>query len=329
MRTGQRRFSALTALALSASLALAACGSASSQPSSSASPSAATATSSAAATQCSDLTIDTKNSALPTVSGVAGSQPTLEWTGKAAPENLTVATLEEGDGEEVTANSTVTVNYAGWMWDSNETFDSSYSRGQTTSFALSQVIQGWRCGLEGHKVGDRLLISIPANLAYGDDTNQRVYGPLVFVVEIARTFTQDSLAQTVQTAAAQGAVEGEQTVADRGISLTGGVGEPATISVNEGAAEPTEVETLVYARGTGPEIQANSEIIIQIASTTWDNSLQASSWEQNAAELVSLTNAPGLQGLVGLPSGSRVVFLIPGNGQLPAQAFVVDAALVQ
>lgn len=279
--------------------------------------------------QCSDLTIDTENSALPKVTGAAGTQPTLEWTGEAAPANLTVATLDAGDGDEVSADATVTVNYAGWMWDSNETFDSSYSRGQTTSFALSQVIQGWRCGLEGHKVGDRLLMSIPANLAYGDDANQRVFGPLVFVVEIARTDTPDSLAQTVRSAAAQSTVDGEQTVADRGLTLTGGVGEPATISVNDGATQPTEVETLVYARGTGPEIQANSEIIIQIASTTWDNSLQASSWQQNAAELVNLANAPGLQDLVGLPSGSRVVFLVPGNGQLPAQAFVVDAAIVQ
>jgi peptidylprolyl isomerase len=44
---------------------------------------------------------------------------------------------------------------------------------------LSQLIKGWQEGLVGKTVGSRVLLSIPADLAYGADK-----GDLVFVVDI-------------------------------------------------------------------------------------------------------------------------------------------------
>ncbi|PHP52175.1 hypothetical protein BW737_011305 [Actinomyces ruminis] len=61
----------------------------------------------------------------------------------------------------------VIANYAGWEWGATEAFDSSYARGEATPFSLQGVISGWRCGLSGHRVGDRLEIAIPAELGYG------------------------------------------------------------------------------------------------------------------------------------------------------------------
>ncbi|WP_172193085.1 FKBP-type peptidyl-prolyl cis-trans isomerase [Actinomyces faecalis] len=316
---------ALSALVLSAALALTGCsgsGSAKDQ---------ATASASAAATapqavDCAALTIDGDSDALPTVNGEAGSQPTLAWSGQDAPANLTVRTLDQGSGAEVKAADFVTVSYAGWQWGSDEVFDSSYQRGAQTTFGLNQVITGWRCGLVGQHVGDRVVMSIPADQAYGDDASNRVSGPLVFVVEISATGSSDELA----AGTAGATMEGEQALADRGLAVSGDLGAAATVSVNDGAAEPTEVETILVARGSGPEITAESSLLVHMAFTSWDGSSSQSTWDAAEPQTVSMANAPGLTGLVGMPVGSRVVVLVPasagtnGAGPVPAQAYVVD-----
>lgn len=83
-------------------------------------------------------------------------------------------------------SSTVQVNYVGVSWSTGAVFDSSYERGTPAEFPLANVIQGWRDGLSGAKVGGRREIVIPPGLAYGP-TGQGPIGPnetLVFVVDI-------------------------------------------------------------------------------------------------------------------------------------------------
>lgn len=74
--------------------------------------------------------------------------------------------LTEGDGAEVKASDTVTVNYLGATYDADEPFDESYS-GQPLTSPLSGLIQGWSIGLEGVKVGSRVLLQIPPAFGYG------------------------------------------------------------------------------------------------------------------------------------------------------------------
>ncbi|MNI43494.1 FKBP-type peptidyl-prolyl cis-trans isomerase FkpA precursor [compost metagenome] len=63
-------------------------------------------------------------------------------------------------------------------------FDSSFDRGEPTSFPLSGVIKGWTQGLEGKTVGSRVLLVIPQDLAYGEAGQGEAKGHLVFVVDI-------------------------------------------------------------------------------------------------------------------------------------------------
>ncbi|MCL3777574.1 MULTISPECIES: FKBP-type peptidyl-prolyl cis-trans isomerase [unclassified Actinomyces] len=319
----RRHHLALSALVLTSSLVLAACGSSEGGDATASATPSATTSGVATNVVCSDLTVDESSTALPTLAGEAGTTPTPTWTGEAAPTNLTVATLEEGDGPTVTESDFISVSYAGWKWDSDATFDSSYDRAKPTTFSLQGVITGWRCGLAGHKVGDRVLMSVPSQYAYGEtSTNGSPTGPLVFVVEIKAIGT---------TAGAT--VEGEQALADRGVTVTGELGAAASVSVSEGAAEPTQTEVIVLARGTGAAITAEDTIGLNMAFTSWDGSVSQSSWEQASPQYVTMAQAPGLSGLVGVPAGSRVVVLMPaGTGSsgeaVPAFAYVLDIAAI-
>jgi peptidylprolyl isomerase len=107
-----------------------------------------------------------------------------------AAEKLIVDTLEESDLDDpakVEKGDTVSVNYLGTLTDGTE-FDNSFDRGQAFEFEVGagRVIAGWDQGLEGAKVGQRLLLLIPSHLAY----KERGVGSippgadLVFIVDV-------------------------------------------------------------------------------------------------------------------------------------------------
>lgn len=83
------------------------------------------------------------------------------------PDGLQYKILKEGDGPKPTASDTVSCNYRGTLINGKE-FDSSYKRGQPTSFPVSGVIKGWTEALELMPVGSKWELYIPADLAYGD-----------------------------------------------------------------------------------------------------------------------------------------------------------------
>jgi peptidylprolyl isomerase len=106
-----------------------------------------------------------------------------------------------GTGAEVPAGATVTVQYSGVDAPTGTTFDSSWSRGETATFPLDQVIPGWTEGLVGMKEGGRRTLVIPAELAYGDS------GPapgqaLVFTIDLVSV--EGAAGATDTTAAAAG-----------------------------------------------------------------------------------------------------------------------------
>jgi peptidylprolyl isomerase len=100
---------------------------------------------------------------------------------------LNVTTLIQGTGPAVQAGQTISVNYVGVSYKTGEEFDSSWKSGQPASFQIGtgKVIKGWDQGLVGVKVGSRVQLDIPADLAYGDNpTGGQPSGPLRFVVDV-------------------------------------------------------------------------------------------------------------------------------------------------
>lgn len=93
----------------------------------------------------------------------------------------------EGTGVAPGPKDTVEVNYEGRLLDGT-VFDSSYERGETTTFPLNRVIKGWGEGLTYIKEGGKIRLFIPSDLGYG----QRGTGPipgnsvLIFDVELIK-----------------------------------------------------------------------------------------------------------------------------------------------
>lgn len=94
--------------------------------------------------------------------------------------------LEAGDGASPKPTDTVRVHYTGKLTN-GEVFDSSVQRGEPASFKVGQVIQGWQMALQQMKVGDKWMLYIPPELAYGERGAPPRIGPneiLVFEVEL-------------------------------------------------------------------------------------------------------------------------------------------------
>lgn len=105
---------------------------------------------------------------------------------KTTASGLQYEVLKKGTGAKPKKSDTVTVHYKGTLIDGTE-FDSSYKRGEPTSFPLGGVIKGWTEGLQLMKEGAKYRFFIPSDLAYGAKGAGGHIGPnatLIFEVEL-------------------------------------------------------------------------------------------------------------------------------------------------
>ena len=103
-------------------------------------------------------------------------------------QGLKIEVLQDGTGEEAKNGDNVSVHYVGTLEDGTK-FDSSIDRGEPFSFDLgaSRVIKGWDLGILGMKIGEKRKLTIPSDLAYGNDGIPNVIPPqatLIFEVEL-------------------------------------------------------------------------------------------------------------------------------------------------
>ena len=79
----------------------------------------------------------------------------------------------------------MTLDYQGTSWQTREIFDQSYGA-EPISLAANGFVKGFSAAIEGQKVGSTLLVTIPAEYAYGTDPAAHDLGgqTLLFVIEI-------------------------------------------------------------------------------------------------------------------------------------------------
>lgn len=103
------------------------------------------------------------------------------------PSGLQYKVLVEGTGKTPGENDTVECHYEGRLIN-GRVFDSSYQRGETAKFNLSQVIPGWTEGLQLMKEGGKTELYIPYQLAYGERGVPGIppFSTLIFTVELVK-----------------------------------------------------------------------------------------------------------------------------------------------
>jgi FKBP-type peptidyl-prolyl cis-trans isomerase len=107
------------------------------------------------------------------------SKPNVEVPSGPPPKDLVVKDIEEGSGAEVKADDEVVVDYVGVLYKTGKQFESTWDDGETRTFKLGhpEVIDGWKQGVPGMKVGGRRELIIPSKQAFET-------GAVIYVIDL-------------------------------------------------------------------------------------------------------------------------------------------------
>lgn len=96
--------------------------------------------------------------------------------------------VNTGSGKKPTAADQATVHYTGKLLDGTP-FDSSVERGEPATFGVGEVIAGWTEALQLMREGDKWILYLPSELAYGEQGAGGQIPPnsvLIFEVELIK-----------------------------------------------------------------------------------------------------------------------------------------------
>lgn len=255
----------------------------------------------------------------PEVSGAFGEKPSLAFPDGVPADSLQVSVLSAGSGPTVETGDFVGVDVLGQVWAGDvlqSTFDGTP---MTFRIGTGAVIPGWDQALIGQPVGSRVLVTVPPGLAYGEEgyPDGGIPGSvtLSFVFDILGAYPPDAGSDPEATPTAEAAnvvpvVEGD-------------LGGTASISVPDGAPEPTESSTTVLAESTGEPVQAG-DVVVQYTWISWDNTPGRSTWVAGSPAVLKVEPGGPFSQVAGVPLGSRVLVVAPATASGPAAAIVID-----
>ncbi len=206
------------------------------------------------------------------------------------PTELLIEDLVVGSGSPVGVGDFLIMDYVGVSYSTGLQFDASWDRGSPFPFELGagRVIQGWDQGIVGMSVGGRRSLTIPPELAYGENgSGSGSIGPnetLVFVVDLIA-------------------------------SVPANLEKP----FEELTSEPTtELETNDISEGAGAIVQPGNVVYIHYVGVSASTGEQFdSSWDRGRSEFIGYISGTGNviqgldEGLLGMQVGGRRTVVIP------------------
>jgi len=247
-----------------------------------------------------------------TVDGEFGKAPAISFTAPFAIDATKSKVLKAGTGPVVAETNYVDVNYQGVNAYTGKTFDSSFTRGQSAQFPLSGVVAGFKTGLVGKHVGDRVLVVMPGKDGYdgsggSGDGSILIGDSLVFVVDILDI----DYAKPYGTPVAPKA--GLPTVA---VDANG----VPSVTINSATAAPTAtvIEPLIAGSGTR-KVAATDSIAVHYRMYSWKTGkLLTDSFADPDSGNLSDALPCWKEGLVNQPLGSRIMLVCPPVSGFPS-----------
>lgn len=228
-------------------------------------------------------------------------------------KNLAVKTVIAGSGRTVAENDFVQVNYLGQIWSSAKVFDNSYDRKTPLVIQLAQgsIIDGWRYGLAGRKVGSRVEMAIPPTWGYGTTGNSQAgikgTDTLVFVIDVQDSFNSKSSAKGKTVAQSDAALPKVGTNTD---------GKAPSITVPKVDA-PKKLVSNYVIEGDGAVVKASQTILCQFKGVVWGTGKEfESTYTQGRLSQFAISQMESIvkglaQGVTGKKVGSRVLIVAP------------------
>jgi len=306
------RVRSLIVVSVSASLlALGACGEETPSDTPSATPAASGTPSGSASPSAAPKKIPASNNFdKVAVTGDYGKPPKVTVKTPMAIDKTRTKVLKASDGADITDGASVELNYYGVNARTGKKFDDSYSRKQTATFALDQVVPGFKKGLLGQKQGSRVVIAMPGSDGYdgsggNPEAGIEVGDTLLFVVDVVGVPLTGPAGTPVTPA------KGLPTVVDQG-------GKPQVTVPKADPPAALKVQPLIM--GTGKVVTAADTITFNYTWLNWSEGkvLEQSYGGQPASAPLSGLLAGMQKGLAGQPVGSRVLLVIPPAEGYPA-----------
>jgi peptidylprolyl isomerase len=253
----------------------------------------------------------TPASALDTIT-VGGSDATPTVSFKTKPVSVKTTTTKVvtvGKGATLTKTNLLTFNYAIFNGKDGKQIESSFGK-QSAGMDLSSptVLPGLIKGLNGQKVGSRVLVAIPPADAFGAQGNPQAglgaTDSVVFLIQLVSAVTPLATA----TGAAVAPKAGLPTATVDGTKA-------AVITVPKTAA-PTKLVVQPLIKGAGPVVKSGQTIKVGYTGVLWKDGKKFDASADHGKPFDTVIGAGQVvrgwdKGLVGQTVGSRILLVVP------------------
>jgi peptidylprolyl isomerase len=243
------------------------------------------------------------------VTGEPGKKPVVDFKPPVTFATTQSKVLDKGPGkgDEIAENSEVTVNYLGINAADGSEFGSTYDKGdQPAIFTVNQVIPGFGKGLQGAQAGDRVLITVTPEDAYGESGNGSDIGKNTSVIFVVDVLKVKNPAKPVTLT--------EKDIPKLELDKDG---NPTKFVTTPGIPDSvSKLGVAVLKEGKGAKVTSNDTLTVNYLGQIYpDGKVFDESYSTGQPATFPLSNviAGWQQGLVGQREGSRVVLVIPSE----------------